>query len=49
VAIIIGISRKLVNRWIHDGQLPAFRMGHIKRKADYYRMPGGLGELLPMH
>jgi excisionase family DNA binding protein len=27
VATILRVSRKLVNHWVHDGQLPAFRMG----------------------
>ena len=31
VAQILGISRKLVTSWIHQGELPAFRMGTESR------------------
>lgn len=31
VAAILGVSRKLVASWIHEGRLPVFRLGSTHR------------------
>ena len=31
VAIILGVSNRLVNQWITDGNLPVFRLGSDSR------------------